>query len=197
MRVRNYRPEDEQGWLRCRVISFLDTSYYDDVLTEKESCENEAICLVAEEAGEIVGLLDIELEDKVASVCVAGDRKGAVIWHLAVLPEYRRKHVAASLWSEGKKLLKEKGITYCEVWTQEDKAANSWYRAEGFHNLMSHNWLRCYIRPSDADRFLNKEAVGEIYGVDELIFKATTDRRQELASYCYRIEEVRLYAVNL
>ncbi len=26
-----YRPADEQGWLRCRVLAFLDSAYFDDV----------------------------------------------------------------------------------------------------------------------------------------------------------------------
>lgn len=48
----------------------------------------------------------------------------AVIWHLAVLPEYRKRHIAAFLWAEVKERLTAKGIRYCEVWTQEDEAAN-------------------------------------------------------------------------
>ena len=28
--VRDYRPSDETGWLRCRVLAFLDTCYYDE-----------------------------------------------------------------------------------------------------------------------------------------------------------------------
>ena len=58
---------------------------------------------------------------------MAGRESGAVIWHLAVLPEYRRNHVAVSLWEEAKKQLSRKGIRYCEVWTQEDEASNRWY----------------------------------------------------------------------
>ncbi len=197
MLIRNYIESDEQEWLRCRVLSFLDCSYYNDVLTRREQYENDSICLVAEEAGKIIGLIEVEIEPEAGSLCVAGRESGAVIWHLAVLPEYRRNHVAVSLWEEAKKQLSRKGIRYCEVWTQEDEASNCWYLSQGFHNIQDRNWLRCYTRPSQADWFLNRENVGEIYGVEEMIFEVTPSRRQEIEAYCYRIDEVRLYAMEL
>lgn len=193
MRIREYVDSDELEWLRCRVLSFLDCSYYNDVLTHREKYEHDAICLVAEENGKIVGLIDAEIEEESASLCVAGNQLGAVIWHLAVLPEYRRKNIATLLWNELQKRLLSKEIRYCEAWTQEDKAANCWYLSQGFHNVEEHNWLRCYARPSKADWFLNRENVGEIYGVEEMIFEVPASRREEISQYCYRIDEVRLY----
>ncbi len=35
--IRDYRTSDETSWLRCRVLAFLDTAYYDDVWTAKPS----------------------------------------------------------------------------------------------------------------------------------------------------------------
>lgn len=197
MVIREYTATDELSWLRCRVLSFLDCSYYNDVLTRRETYENEAICLVAEADGKIVGLIDVEIETDAGDLCVAGEQRGAVIWHLAVLPEYRRSHVAASLWEEAKKRLTAKGIGYCEAWTQEDEPANRWYLAQGFHNVREQNWLRCYARPDKADWFLNRENVGDIYGVEQMVFEATSARRGEVSEYCSRIDEVRLYAAEL
>ena len=34
-KIRSYEPEDEAGWLRCRVLAFLDSAFHDDVLYEK------------------------------------------------------------------------------------------------------------------------------------------------------------------
>ncbi len=197
MVIRAYTKDDELAWLRCRVLSFLDCSYYNDVLTQRETYENESICLVAEDGGKIIGLIDVEMEKDAGSLCTAGNQRGAVIWHLAVLPEYRREHVAASLWDEAKKQLIAKGIRYCEAWTQEDEAANRWYAAQGFRNIKEHNWLRCYAQPSKADWFLNRKNVGKIYGVEEMIFEVTPSRRGDISEYCYRIDEVRLYAGEL
>lgn len=64
MLIRDYQNEDEQGWLRCRVLAFLNTAYYDNVLNKKEVYENPSIELVAEMDGEIVGLIDVEYEKK-------------------------------------------------------------------------------------------------------------------------------------
>ncbi len=47
IKIRAYNKEDEMDWVRCRVLSFLDTAYYDNVLREKEKYENPAIELVA------------------------------------------------------------------------------------------------------------------------------------------------------
>lgn len=197
MVIREYTHNDELAWLRCRVLSFLDCSYYNDVLTQKESYKNDAVCLVAEEDGKIIGFMDVEIESKAGDICVAGSQPGAVIWNLGVLPEFRRKHVAASLWEEASRRLLAKGIHYCEVWTQEDEAANRWYQSLGFHNVKEKNWLRCYARPSRADWFLNRANVGEIFGVEEMIFEAAPARREEVSEYCYRIDQVRLYAKEL
>lgn len=88
MRIREYRPEDEEGWLRCRVLAFLHSAYYDNVLREKERYRYPAIELVAELDGTIVGLIDLECE---APGTVCSDRPGlaAMIWHLAVHPDCR------------------------------------------------------------------------------------------------------------
>lgn len=40
MNIRNYKEEEEQGWLRCRVLAFLHTAYSDNVLNIKEIYEH-------------------------------------------------------------------------------------------------------------------------------------------------------------
>ena len=55
MTIREYANADEKGWLACRVVSFLDCSYFNDVKTEKETYLQPSICLVAEENGKIIG----------------------------------------------------------------------------------------------------------------------------------------------
>ncbi len=197
MQIREYGANDEIGWLKCRVLSFLDTSYYNDVLTKREVYSNEAICLVAEDDGRIVGLIDAEIENQVGDLCVAGNDIGAVIWHLAVLPEYRRQNVATTLWNEVQKQLIARGIRYCEAWTQEDEPANRWYLKRGFRNIKEKNWLRCYARSSNTEWFLNENNVGDIFGVEEMIFEVSTSRKNEVSQYCNKIVEVRLYAKKL
>lgn len=195
MMIRAYMPSDEQGWLRCRVISFLDCSYWNDVKTSKERYSHPTVSLVAQERGQIVGLLDVELDSDDIAYPDCG--RGAVLWHMAVLPEYRRQGIAAKLWKEAEKRLIAEGITYCELWTQEDDAANRFYRAMGFTQQVQNSWLRCYAKWDDCYDLLDKGKTGEIYGVEEVVFQAALSRKEALSKKCYRIDEVRLYSKRL
>lgn len=197
MLIRKYKIGDENKWVKCRVLSFLDCSYYNDVLTSRDVYTNDAICLVAEEDDKIIGLIDVEIEKQVGDLCVAGKEIGAVIWHLAVLPEFRRQNIATALWIEAKKQLAERGVNYCEVWTQEDVPANRFYLKQGFKNIIEKNWLRCYARPSQTEWFLNTANVGDIFGVEEMVFEVSPSRKNEVTQYCRKIIEVRLYAKSL
>ncbi len=195
MVIRDYKRSDEQGWLRCRAVSFLDCSYWNDVKTAKEEFAHPSVSLVAEEAGQIIGLLDVEPD---SDDLVYTDRgRGAVLWHMAVLPEYRRQGVAASLWLEAEKRLYGAGIRYCELWTQEDEAANRFYQAMGFRQQPENTWIRCYARWNNGYELTDKEKLGSVYGVEEVVFQAPPARREELSSLCSRIDEVRLYCKNL
>lgn len=97
MIIRNYTEKDEQGWLRCRVLSFLNTAYFDNVLNKKEIYENPSIELVAEKDNQIVGLLDIEYEQEPKTVCTAKEKNGGMIWHIAVHPDYQRQGIGERL----------------------------------------------------------------------------------------------------
>lgn len=97
MLIREYHEQDELAWVRCRVLSFLDSAYYDNVLREKECYDYPAIELVAEVDGQIVGILDVEYEEEPGQVCYLGGGLGGVIWHLAVLPEFRRRGIPTAL----------------------------------------------------------------------------------------------------
>ena len=194
MIIRLYRDTDEQSWVRCRVLSFLDSSYYNDVKREKERYENPSICLVAEENAMIVGLIDVELDS--ASLCCAGEERGAIVWHLAVLPEYRRKGIARKLWEAAKQRLLEYGIHYCELWTQEDIPANRFYQHLGFQLETSQCWLRCYVRGKDCRKFLDERFLGEIFGPEELVIDVPLSRKEEFGAVCSRMDEVRLYSIR-
>ncbi len=194
MVIRTYRDSDEQGWLRCRVVSFLDCSYFNDVKRKKEIYPHPSVDLVAEDNGNIAGLLSAELDSDELSINAG---RGAIIWHMAVLPEYRSRGVATKLWKTARRMMLSQGISYCELWTQEDVAANGFYRSIGFSLMEDHTWIRCYARGAEGLLLLNGEAIGNIYGPEALVFGAPTSRKDELGRHCYRIDEVRLYSRRL
>jgi len=195
MIIREYRKSDEREWLRCRVVSFLDCSYWNDVKTAKEEYPHPGISLIAKENGMIIGLIDIELDSDDLSCTDKG--RGAIIWHMAVLQEYRRTGTARKLWEYALKELHTRGIQYCEVWTQDDVAANSFYHSIGFRMEDSQTWIRCYAEGKQCNELLNHAAIGAIYGPEELVFDAPASRKKGLQGLCYRINEVRLYSRTL
>ena len=194
MTIREYTPADEQGWLRCRVLSFLDTSYFADVKTEKEKYLQPEMSLVAEENGRIIGLIDIELDSY--DLVMAGDERGAVIWNLAVLPEYRKHGVAKALWEEAQARLIKQAIRYCEVWTQQDEPANAFYKAMKFIQEDSQTWLRCRANAAGVEKLIPAESMMGLYGIDELIFNVPLHRRDELLPLCDKMDEVRMYSIH-
>jgi ribosomal protein S18 acetylase RimI-like enzyme len=132
LHIRPYRTSDEIEWLRCRVLAFLNTAYYDNVLNKKEVYNNPSIELVAEEDGKIVGLIDIELEETPGAVCTSTSTRSGMIWHIAVHPDHRRKGIGNQLINEAEKILVDKGINRIEAWTRDDIWVVSWYKRNGF-----------------------------------------------------------------
>jgi ribosomal protein S18 acetylase RimI-like enzyme len=141
--VRPYRAADETGWVRCRVLSFLDSAFFDDVRREKEHYEHRAIELVAERAGEIVGLIDVEREDEPGTVCSERPGLGGMIWHIAVHPDHQRQGIATALLHEARHLAEEQNLQRFEAWTRDDGQANAWYASMGFELVDS--YLHVYV----------------------------------------------------
>lgn len=199
MIFRDYKEQDEEGWVRCRVISFLDCSYFDDIKKEKEKYDNPSICLVAEENGTIVGFLDVEFETAIGDVCYLEGDLGATLWHLGVLPEYRKEGVATKLYEIMKDQLIQKGIKRIEVWTQDDKSANRWYQKQGFQQKEA--YLNAYIHGTSKDeifrKYINLDNMGDIFGIRGFNFEAPIERKEELIPYCYRLHEVKVYELIL
>lgn len=199
MIIRNYRKEDEAGWLKCRVLSFLDISYYDDIMRKKDTYNNPSISLVAEEEGVIVGFMDMEYEIETGDTCYLKGEKGAVIWNLGVLPEYRNKGVASMLFDKAKGMLEVHGIKRIEVWTQDDELPNRWYRKKGFE--LREAYLNAYVKGTVNNliikEYINLDKIGPIYGVRNINFEAPIERKDELLPICYRLHEVRVYELIL
>lgn len=191
MIIRDYCKTDEQGWLSCRLNSFFDSSYFNDIKREKEKYEKPSVCLVAEEEGQVIGILDMELDSE--DLSCAKDERGAIVWHLGVLPQYRKQGVARALWEATKQRMLEEGIHYCEIWTQEDEAANKFYQSVGFEIEDSQTWLRCYVQGRACKELLKQPFLEKIYGPEELIFDVPVVMKEEMEKICYRIDEVRLY----
>jgi ribosomal protein S18 acetylase RimI-like enzyme len=120
VQVRDYQPADEQGWLRCRVLSFLGTAYFDDVVPAKTSPAVGAE-LVATDAGAVVGILDLS---------VAGTL--ATIETIAVHPDHQHRGIGTMLFDQARVRAAALGAATIDAWTRDDEATLRWYRARGF-----------------------------------------------------------------
>ncbi|MEU5153823.1 GNAT family N-acetyltransferase [Glycomyces sp. NPDC021274] len=146
--IRPYLPEDERGWLRCRVLAFLDTAYFDDVKTRKPSMPPPSLELVATgPRGEVRGILDIEVEGA-----------SATIETIAVHPDHRSQGIGRALLQEATRRLLDLNVATLDAWTRDDPSTLRWYRSNGFaesdHYL--HVYADYYADEAEPDR-----AVGE------------------------------------
>lgn len=138
----DYQPKYERGWVHCRVLSFLDTQYYNDVYRNKEIYESDSIELLAIEGEKVIGLLDIEIEDKVGSLCSSKEVRSAMLWHIAIHPDHQRKGLGERLLSEACKRLQDLGIQRLEAWTKEDDFVRKWYFKNGFEKFSSYHHVK-------------------------------------------------------
>lgn len=126
--IRSYQDSDAASWLRCRLLSFFTTNYYDDVVVDRPRYVNPAIQRVAVVGETVVGLLDVAMADSNATIEV-----------LAVHPDHQRRGIATSLLhSVCPELRNRHGVETLDAWTREDLAANQWYLRSGFTEAFSY-----------------------------------------------------------
>jgi ribosomal protein S18 acetylase RimI-like enzyme len=162
--IREYSTDDEKGWVRCRVLAFLDSAYYDDVYPEKEHYSSQSIELVAEIEGKVIGLLDIECENEPRTICSRGpdlDEKhlAGMIWHLAVHPDFRSQGIARNLLLHAIEESRRLGISRLEAWTRNDIQVEKWYQSQGFQRVES--YYHIYMDSNEiAPEIVNAEVPG-------------------------------------
>lgn len=160
MIIREYIDSDNLEWTRCRVLAFLDSAYFDNVLREKEHYQNPSVELIAEIDGNIVGLIDVEYELEKGTVCYCNNQLGGVIWHLAVLPEFRNRGISTLLLNKAIDMLKDKGIKKLEAWTRDDEWVNNWYKNRGFN--LKESYLHVYAENDECDE-ISKSKINKLY----------------------------------
>ena len=146
--IRTYNSSDEENWLKCRLVSFHDSAYYDDVYTKKPIFDNSSLELVAEIDGKIVGVLDLEKDNKDGTICYCKSRLGAMVWTIAVLPDYRRFRIASQLILKAVDWARSKDIDFIEAWTRDDKWVLNWYESVGFSRF--HSYWHIYFKGDNA-----------------------------------------------
>ena len=142
--IREYNPSDEKKWLLCRLISFHDSAYYDDVYTKKPVFNNLSLELVAELNGKIVGIIDLEKDSEDGNICYCKSGVGAMIWTIAVLPAYRRYGIASKLVLKVIDWSKSNDVNFIEAWTRDDNWVLDWYESLDFD--IFHSYWHIYFK---------------------------------------------------
>lgn len=194
MEIREYHSSDEEGWVRCRVLSFLDTAYFDNVLKEKEKYEHPSIELVAVDEGQIIGILDIEYEIVERTVCSRGTGLGGMIWHIAVHPDFRRKGIATLLLKVAEEMAIGKQLNRLEAWTRDDKWVNDWYEKSGF--LKVDSYLHVYLDGGEELKDLLKSEVPNLYPMQAFAHYVGEDKENIKRNF-KRVHECACYEKNL
>ncbi|MDH6142165.1 MULTISPECIES: GNAT family N-acetyltransferase [Kitasatospora] len=130
--LREYTPADEPSWLRCRVLSFLATPYFDDVVTSKPRIDRPGFeLLMADAGGEVAGIIDVAVEDGLATIDT-----------IAVHPDHQRRGIGRALFDEALRRVRASGVPVLDAWTRDRPETLAWYRAMGFAE--SSHYLHVY-----------------------------------------------------
>lgn len=122
--IRAYEPGDEQSWLRCRVLGFLDTSYFDDVWPSRPRTDSTFELVAVDDAtGHVVAILDATIDDEQPAV---------VIDTVVVHPDFRRRGLADSLLAQAIDWAGDRRLPVLQAWTRDDAGPNAWYAHAGF-----------------------------------------------------------------
>jgi len=130
--IRAYRPSDEELWLRCRVLSFLHTAYFDDVMVSKPHYDHPSVELVAVADGLVVGVLDAAVRDDLATIET-----------IAVHPDHQAQGIATGLLDQALPQLRSLGATELDAWTRDDPPALRWYAGQGF--VETENYVHVHL----------------------------------------------------
>lgn len=181
LQIRPYGAADELAWLRCRLLSFLDTCYYDDVWTQRPFDCQLTVALVAVEDDELVGLIAITTQGNAATIDT-----------IAVHPDAQRRGLGSALLNQAVLELPDK-IVSLDAWTREDQPANRWYRSHGF--IGTHRYLHVYKNGDEPDDgFLTPDGLSAPVTA---FMHASVERENEMRQRFRRVYVCRQYLMNL
>lgn len=150
--IREYTAADENSWLRCRVLSFLSTAYFDDVARIKPTIPAPGFELVAVDGhNTVVGAMDVTIEGELATIDT-----------VAVHPDHQRRGIGRALLAEASARARALPVTTLDAWTRDDPDTLRWYRAMGFaesdHYL--HVYANFYTNREEPDRAISSPRPG-------------------------------------
>ena len=119
--LKEYSEQYERKWIRCYFQAYSCSIYLNVMEETKPRYETPSIQLIAEKNQNIVGILDIAMEEIPGQLGLDLEQKSGIITILGVLPQFRRKGIALKLLERAEFILNNIHKVYrCEVWSRED-----------------------------------------------------------------------------
>ncbi|MFX0212376.1 MAG: GNAT family N-acetyltransferase [Candidatus Hodarchaeota archaeon] len=142
-KIRKYDLSDEENWINCYFLSYYDSIYLDELINVKPRYEGLVIQLVATIDKEIMGILDIEIEQEAGQFGSNDTSRCGLISVIGVIPQFRRKGIGTALLFKAQEILiKKYKVHRFEMWIREDLSTLAWLEKNDFHKIHHYYQIR-------------------------------------------------------
>ena len=160
--IREYRSEDRDEWMRAHAIILSTSHAWNYTIQERPAYEGYASTrLVALCDGRIVGLVDVQYDNKPGELCLLNDSRGGYVLEFGRLPEFAGKRLGKQLIDAASERARGLGFGRFEFWTQ-DRTAQRYYQRMKFPEIGRHYRFRMRP-PKGIEAVLKAEKVGIEY----------------------------------
>ena len=145
--IRDYTAEDERAWLDCWArLTVTSHAWGLPAYQSKPRYARAAVELVTVPvaAASIVGLIDVEIENKPGELGLLTESRCGFVWELGLAPECRGLGLGRRLIAAAAERLRDRGIGRMEFWSMDEKA-QAFYGRLGMREINRH-W-RFWVRP--------------------------------------------------
>jgi ribosomal protein S18 acetylase RimI-like enzyme len=160
--IRPYEDADEEQWMRTHAIIMSISHAWNYCIQERPQYEgSESTKLVVVHDGNIIGLTDVQYDNKPGEVCLQKDSRGGYVLEFGRLPEYGGQEIGKRLMEATVEDAKSKGFQRLEYWSQ-DRRAQRFYQRLALKEIGRHYRFRIKP-PKDIVERMMKDYVGVEY----------------------------------
>ncbi len=181
--LRPYAEADEADWLSTWGQVAVSSDAWVVLHHQKPRYSRPALELVAELNGEIVGFMDVEIEQTPGELGLGTDSCCGFVWELGVRKDCQGQGIAKRMIESAKSWLRERGINRMEFWSM-DEHARSFYERQGMRELGRH-WHFHLGLPAEMTRQM---AAADQVGLQVVFGTCPLERLEQVRSR-YRVRQ--------
>lgn len=174
IKIRTYQLNDEKAWIQTHAIIMTESKAWNYAIQHKKIYRFPCIELVATYQNQIIGFLDIEVEDTAGRLTSSTNTRGGMVQEFGRLKQFSGMNIGKKLIDEALPRLIKLGINRVEFWSQ-DESAQEYYQNYPMQEI--HEFMRFSFEPDDKIRTQLKE-----YGIipDYVYGMCPTNRFNEI-----------------